>query len=108
MILHFYRSPSGSLLSESGSNWNTAEENKLLEKLEDNFLKLFKLGSFSIPREQAKQIRESLQKWGGDSNEDISIGKVFDSHGREQFYITLHDTEKTLFFEIDSRNKQEG
>ena len=102
MKLVFYRSPFGSLLE-----WNDQFEDELLEKLEDHFLKLFKLGSFSIPKEQAKQIRQSLKNSVGDSDEFIKIGKVFDAHGREQFYITVHDTEETLFFEIDARNKKE-
>ena len=107
MKLNFLKAPFGSIMQDScKTNW-TVPEIVLVGKFEDSFLKLFRLGSFAIPREQAKQIRQTLKDSSGDSNEFISIGKVSNAHGQEQFYITDNDTEETLFFEIDSRNEKE-
>jgi len=107
MKLNFFKAPFGSIMQDSYKTYWTVPEIVLVGKFEDNFLKLYRLGSFAIPREQAKKIRQRLGDSSGDGNEFISIGKVSDSHGREQFYITDHDTEETLFFEIDTRNEKE-
>ena len=108
MILDFYKSQFGPRLNDRSSfRLNEDFDDELMEEFEDHFLKFFRLGSFTIPREQAKQIRQKLKDSSGDCNEFISIGKVSNNHGQEQFYITDNDTEETLFFEIDSRNKKE-
>tara|TARA_R100000501_G_C2570615_1_gene77609 strand:- start:330 stop:659 length:330 start_codon:yes stop_codon:yes gene_type:complete len=107
MKLNFFKSPFGSIMQDNYKTYWTVPEIVLVGKFEDNFLKLYRLGSFAIPREQAKQIRQTLKDCSGDGNEFISIGKVSDSHGQEQFYITDNDTEETLFFEIDTRNEKE-
>ena len=107
MKLNFFKAPFGSIMQDSYKTYWAVPESVLVGKFEFWFLKLFRLKSFAIPKEQAKQIRQTLKDSSGSGDEFIRIGLVHDTSNREQFYITNVDTEETLFFEIDSRNEKE-